>query len=441
MTHVSPSARGIAAAAAGIALAALPALGAPGLWTAWLAFCAMTVVVLALDAALAPRIDDVDLLLPPILHVGAASDAVLRVTAAGRRTQAEVQLDVSDTIEQPPPARAAIGGGAEPLRLQLLPKRRGLAEVEAAWIRAPGPLGLMARSTRVSLGRSAPIVPNLPGVRASALRFWSAREYAAGIKIERFVGDGTEFDSLREFVPGLDRRSVDWKSSARHTKLLARQFRAERSHQIIVAVDTGRLMAEALATNAAAARVPRLDHAVHAALLLAYFSARSGDRIGMFSFDERPRRFLPPRGGMGAFRALARESGALAYSTAETNFTLGLTELTSRLHRRSLIVVITEFVDTITAQLMVESVERLARRHLVVFVALRDPLLAELVAADPRSALDAHRALVADGLERDRELVLKRLARHGVFCIDALPGQVGVALVNRYLDIKRRELV
>lgn len=447
---MAPSKRGLLIAASGIALALLPALVSPALWIAWVFFWAILLFLLGLDAALTLRAGAIKAELqspgqagaaaapgaPRTLYVGAAHPVLLRLSAPHlRAAEGLVALDLSETLAPQPPRPAQLGPDAPPVEFQLSPTRRGPAEVDAAWVRYEGPLGLILRTARVPLDEPLRVVANTPAVRAAALKFFGQREQATGLKIERFLGDGTEFDALREFMPGLDRRAIDWKASARHTKLLAREHRAERSHQIVLAIDTGRLMAEPLAG------VPRLDHAVHAALLLAFVSARAGDRVSLFAFDERPRVYLAPRSGVAGFRAVLERTGELAYSTAETNYTLGLTELMSRLTRRSLVIVLTDFVDTVTAELMVENVTRLSRRHLVVFVALRDPLFAELAGAAPRSMLDVHRAVVADALLFDREVVLKRLARKGVLCVDATPGRVGPDLVNRYIEIKRRELI
>jgi uncharacterized protein (DUF58 family) len=187
--------------------------------------------------------------------------------------------------------------------------------------------------------------------------------------------------------------------------------------------------------------VPRLDHAVASALLLAYVSLRLGDRVGLFGFDRAARAWTEPQGGLGAFPRLRAASAALEYSRDETNFTLGLAELSTRLRRRSLVVVFTDFVDTVTAELMIENLTRLARRQLVVFVALRDPDLDAVALGRPRRLSDVYRSVVASDFVRERERVLARLRRLGVACVDAAPGAVSARLVNRYLDIKRRELV
>jgi uncharacterized protein (DUF58 family) len=138
---------------------------------------------------------------------------------------------------------------------------------------------------------------------------------------------------------------------------------------------------------------------------------------------------------------LQQRTADLQYSRAETNFTLGLVELDRRLKRRSLVVVLTDFVDTVTAELMVENLGRLARRHLVLFTTLRDQALVETADGAPRDLTDLNRAMVARDLLREREVVLLRLRRLGAHCIEAPPGGLSTRLINRYLDIKRRELV
>jgi uncharacterized protein (DUF58 family) len=203
----------------------------------------------------------------------------------------------------------------------------------------------------------------------------------------------------------------------------------------VVAFDTGLRMREPLAG------MPRLDHAIHAGLLLAYVALKTGDRVGTFAFDERVGTWLEPEGGVGAFPRLQKALTALEYSASETNFTLGLSSLATRLRRRSLVVIPTEFGDSVTAGLMVDAIGRLVARHVVVFVALRDPLVDEAAGESPETTGALYRAVVAADFAREREGVLKRLRRMGVHVIDALPSQVSVALVNRYLDVHRRELV
>jgi uncharacterized protein (DUF58 family) len=187
--------------------------------------------------------------------------------------------------------------------------------------------------------------------------------------------------------------------------------------------------------------IPRLDRAINAGLFLAYVSLRAGDRVGLFGFDQKVRVYLEPHGGTNVFPRLQVASSALEYSGVETNFTLALAELSVRLRRRALVVVLTDFVDTITAELMVESLERMARNHLVLFVSLRDRQVETVADQEPKHLRHVAESVVASGFIHEREVVLRRLARTGIQVIDAAPSEVTVELINRYLDIKRREMI
>ena len=125
----------------------------------------------------------------------------------------------------------------------------------------------------------------------------------------------------------------------------------------------------------------------------------------------------------------------------ETNFTLGLSDLMGRLNRRSLVILMTEFVDTVTAELMVENVARLAQRHLVLFVTLKDPQIEAMVDRGPHAFRDVAESVAAEEMRRDRLVVLERLRRLGILCIEASHERFGAALLNRYIEIKQRGLI
>ena len=433
-----PTRRAIFAAVLGLVVALLPTAVNARLWPLWPAYLGLLALALGGDAVLMPRRRGVScsVELPGALYIGEEEEAALTVRMPSPRPVPFVAaLDLSDRLLPQPHLRGRASAAGSVLRFRLVPTRRGRIVVERAWIRYAGPLGLMAAAARVDLKQQAPVVPNIRPVKTAALRYLTEREFRAGLKIERYQGDGTEFDSLREHVPGDDHRWIDWKASARHRKLVARQLRAERNHQVVLAVDTGHLMCEPLAG------IPKVDHAVNAALLLAYISLRAGDRVGLASFDSRFGLYVEPKGGPRAFNILNRVASQVDYSDRETNYTLGLTSIAQRLSRRSLIVVLTDFVDTISAELMIENLDRLSRRHVVIFVALQDPGLAATADGPPASLLDLNRAVVAGGLLRDREVVLRRLRRLGILPIDAAPAQVTPRLINTYLEVKRRERI
>jgi uncharacterized protein (DUF58 family) len=433
-----PTRRALVLFGVGIALALLPSIWLPALWPAWMIFAAVVLCLMGVDSLGFPsrKRFTVELETPPSVFIGEPAEAELLFSfnRPGDRS-VEALVDLSELFA---PAEKFVGvcppTGAR-MTIPLKAVRRGVGVVEALWIRDSGPLRLMERVFRVPLAREVSIVPNVLPARRAALRMMLDRQFFQGMKIERYRGDGTEFESLREYVPGDLMRDVHWRSSGRHRKLLSVQHRAERNHPIVIAVDTGRLMAEPIGG------LPKLDRSIEAALLLAFVGLKSGDRVGLFGFAEKPGLILPPEGGVSQFRFIQQASTRLTYSHEETNFTLGLTTLSQKLHRRSLVVVLTDFVDSITAELMLENLARLNRKHLVVVVALRDPLLDTWRRTPPTTVLELNRANAAAAALAERELVLRRLQQLGLQIIDAAPHRIGPELVNRYLDIKRRERV
>lgn len=438
-----PTLRCLLLFACGIPAAVIAVLIDPHLWTIWLAYLGGATILTGLDGVLSlhRRRLGVQVATPEAIYIG--DTGLMKVTLTARGWQRPLRVDVlpelDDDLQAVPITPAHLEPGprdaAVILTLPLRPQRRGKPMVHALHLKWTGPLGLIERRTVTAVDRAVPVVPNVGAVRAIALRTFSNREYMAGLKVERYIGDGSEFESLREYVPGLDHRAIDWKASARHLKLLCQEFRAERNHQVVLAIDSGQLMTEPLDG------VPRLDHAINASLLLGWLCLKTGDRVGLVGFDDQIRTWADPLGGVHNFPRLQRLSADITYRRVETNYTLALADMTARLRRRSLIVLVTDFLDTVTAELMVENVLRLARKHLVLFVALRDPGVEQRALQFPRTLPALQQTVVADDFARERHVVIERLKRAGVHCVDASPAQFSVQLLNRYLDIKRRELI
>lgn len=433
-----PSRLGIYLMAAGFFVSLLPAVVSARTWPMVTIAWGALALAYGIDALLSPRRKEVTWTCrtPETLYIGETDHVSLDVRIPSAHPVAvDVRIDLSDDLRRQPAASGTASTTPTELRWKLEPLRRGTVYVQKAWISFRSPLGLWLWLVEAELGRELPVLPNLLLVRSTALRFFGERDFRAGLKIERYKGDGTEFESLKEFALGDDHRGMDWKASARHRKLLCRQYRAERNHQILLTVDTGHLMSEPLGG------IPKLDHALNAALVLAYICLSSGDRVGLFTFDAKIGPGMAPVSGVGSMRALTQLTSRIRYSTDETNFTLGLTSLAQKLRRRSLIILLTDFVDTVTAELMLENIDRLGRRHVVVFVSLRDPLLTSLTEDRPETLERLNRAVVAGTFLRDRDVIHRRLQRMGIHPLDVEPDRIGPRLINQYLDIKRRELV
>lgn len=426
--------------AAAVAPAALAiGVAAPAFWFAGLALLVFLLVLGGVDALLCAPARGAELFCtgPEAVSVGAPFEIEAHVRVAARAPAAvEVALEAGRLIAAPEgygrivPMDAGVGSAIFPFEAS----RRGIETFGRAWMRWRGTLGLVWMQRVFRLSQPVLITPDIRPVREKAVQLMH-NDMAYGIAAQLQIGEGSEFEALADYRAGMDRRAIDWKQSARHTALLAKEYRTERNNHVVMAIDAGRAMCEPVAG------LPRVDRAVSAALLTAYLALKDGDRVGFFGFDSHPRVASHVMAGQRNFALLQRVAAQIDYSPNETNYTLALSTLAARLRRRSLVIVFTDFTDAITAEQMLAAVGTLLDRHLVLFVVLRDEELEAFVATEPESPEDVTRAVTAAALLRQRRLVVSRLRHLGVHVIEAAPDQAGPAVVNRYLDFKRRGLL
>ncbi len=426
----------ILACAALAPLALIVGVIAPQYWFAGLALLVFLLVLAVCDGVLGPLPSqgETSFAVPKAVGVGEKFAATIGLSfARGAPSRAQVAIGEDPLLFAPDGPRKAIaldeGTGSGAIALTTL--RRGTARPRALWARWKGPLGLVWKQRIQTIDAPILVTPDIAPVRQAAMQLLH-RDAAHGITVQQHIGDGAEFEALADFRAGMDKRAIDWKQSARHNQLLAKEFRTERNNNIVFALDCGRSMCEPLDG------LPKIDRAVSAALLCAFVALKDGDRVGLFAFDSHPRTTSKPVSGGRSFPLLQRIAAGIDYSVRETNYTLGMTVLASSLKRRSLVVVFTEFADPISAELMLGAVGPLLKRHLVLFVVLREDELEDFVAAEPQSADDVTRAVTAASLLRQRRLVITRLRHMGVDVIEAAHRDIGPALVARYVDLKRR---
>ncbi|MDR2300773.1 MAG: DUF58 domain-containing protein [Deltaproteobacteria bacterium] len=412
----------------------------PAFWA--LLYPALCLFLLALDIALGSTlVIAVTYDCPNSVPIGDAAKILLHIKATKKPINYKAFIEASLELvgelsdSDSPLVSAPMAEKALELTLTVTPKRRGRLIYKTLWLRWAGPMGLCHLGKNISLaGLHTDSVQSVKGLHDQALSFF-LRETEPGLKRQPFRGEGSEFDSLMEYQPGMDNRFIDWKRSARHHKLLAKDFRQERNHQIILAFDTGRLMRDPVYG------LPKLDHYIRSALLMAWVGLLSGDMVGAADFNLTFNAFLKPGRGAPFFSRLQNFTSGLNYSQVETNFAASLAELRTKVPHRSLIIFFTEFIDFISAEFMVDALGLLAKKHSVIFVCTPDPLLGNLRDKEPSSLLDLSSSVIADSFIRDRAIVLERVTRLGVQAIDAPPKALSSAILNRYLAIKQRGLL
>ena len=298
---------------------------------------------------------------------------------------------------------------------------------------------------------------------------------------------GREFESLREYRQGDEPRDVCWTAAARRGKLISRVYRVERSQSVIIVVDDGRLMLarvnpildfgfaildsragsstrtpEQQRTGPLEGRQPlpqdhfseskiqnpkskmaltKLDYAVTAALSLAHVALHSGDSVGLLAYGRRLQARLGAARGASHLRAFLEQLATVKGELVEADHARAADLLLAEQKRRSLIVWLTDLAETAATPEVIESASRLLNRHLVLFVAIGQPELGQLVARRPASVEEMYRYVAAQEMIERRELLLRRLRERGAMTLEVLPGQLATGLVNQYLEVKERSLL
>ena len=436
ITLIVPTPRAVLLLALAAPLALLVATIAPAAWSMAPALAGTMLVLVVIDGFLAGGLSDARVIVPGEIAVGTTGAITVLADLSRAPDVVGISLAVDprlapggrlDLVLARDPASGAYTGTAS-----LTPARRGIGAITRLALRWQGPLGLGARQSSRAVHHDIRVIPDITPLRSPALQAF-LRDSQFGIIARRLRGEGSMFEALAEYQPGMDRRRIDWKASARHGVLYAREYEAERNNQIVFALDCGQAMCEPVAG------LPRIDRAVTAALTTAWVALKTGDRVALFGFAAQVRLATPFAADTRGFHRLQSAAATLDYRAEEPNFTLALASLTARLQRRSLVVVFSEFSDPAGAELMIESIGRLVARHRVVFVTLADEELERIAEAAPVSAQALAMAVTADSLLRQRALVVQRLRQLGVEVISAPHRLVGTRLLDAYLSIRRAE--
>lgn len=403
-------------------------------------WAALLVLALA-DLAASPAARNFEVLaeLADLGFVGRTVPFQLTITAHKGSIPQHIDLRLTHGVELAPKGatetiKTSAGQKTTSSVIPITLRERGVSNISRLSLCFPSRFGLFDILPTWALDLEVEIAPDLTPVLNGDIQT-QMLPLLDGLKHSNLRGQGSEFHQLREFQTGMDPRSIDWKRSARMRTLVARETHAERNHQIILCLDSGHLMGERIG------KLTKLDHAINASLSLAWAGGLGGDNVGFYSFDSRPQQFIPPLPGRRAFGHIQKHCASLKQATAETNHTLGLTQLNSHLSRRALVVVFSDFVDSVTAELLAENLAVITRQHLVLYVALRDPELHTIAHTTEVSMNSVAEAVSAQQFLRERQVVLDRLSRLGVVCLDTTPDQLTAGLISRYIDIKSRELI
>ncbi len=420
-----------------ILLGMIPVVLRPVMSTVWLWLLVVALLCLA-DWLLAPRPTVLSFVRSPLGSVRLGQPAGTTVTVSNE-SERRVLATIRDAWQ--PTAGSSdnrhqirLGPGDRTrMRTPLLPRRRGDLQATGLTVRSHGPLGLVARQKTADVPGTVRSLPPFDSRKHLPSRLARLRELDGRAAV-RIRGQGTEFDSLREYVRGDDVRSIDWRASARTSNVVVRTWQPERDRRVVLVLDTSRTSAGRVED------VPRLDSAMDAALLLAALAARAGDRIDFVAGDRRVRSRVRSARARDIAATLQEAMAGLQPVIAEADWS-ALAGAVQRFGRqRALVVLLTPLEPSAIEEGLLPVLPALTKHHRVVLASVKDPALDQLTAA--RDTIDeVYDAAAAEQAVRRRTHTAELLTKLGVDVVDADADRLPPALADHYLMLKARGLL
>ncbi len=372
---------------------------------------------------------------PESFSVGRVSECRYVWRNAGRRRAQLIVREMRPTLLGGvlPPRKVGIeAGGTAHDVLPVTPLRRGRESAGWLAIRSRGPLGLAYRQGRLDVPWGVTVYPTLPASRLKASVAEAVRRRESGLRTLRQLGEGRQFESLREWVPGDDTRHIDWKATARRRKIIARQFEEERRQQVMLVIDAGRLLTADVGGQS------RFEYVVQAALRIAFAANYHDDNVGVMVFSDTVHRYVAPQRGRRGLRAVLDSLAVVEPRLVEPDYPGAFRYLAVRNRKRALTVLFTDVIDRLASEALVSHVGSLSPRHLPLVVTLRNPELDRVATMRPSVVGEAYRKAAAEELIRARHEALAGMRQTGALVLDVHPEQASRAVVDRYLALKRK---
>lgn len=378
--------------------------------------------------------------------------------ATNRLLRVHVADDLHPALAQLPCLGWVTAFPRDPARLActVTPSRRGDYALGGIWLRWRGPLGLTERRAVCRPAQRVRVYPPMERTADDqAMYLLRIRQIEMQQRRLRLTGTGREFDHLRDYRRGDELRNISWPATARRSRIVTREFTTERSQQVWIVLDAGRLSAtvcELRRTGSGSFRdaagdeqfllsLTQLDQACGAGIALAQTVMQTGDKAGLLVYGRGIQQQLLPASGAGQLRAMIDALSAVKSEGSEADHLRAASRLAQLQRRRGLVLWITEMADSARRPEVADAAADLARRHLVLLVVLSHPEILAVAARDPGTPLQMYESAAAQELAERRRLTLGALRAKGVLVAETTPGALRSDAINQYLEVKARGML
>lgn len=320
-------------------------------------------------------------------------------------------------------------------KYHLEPKERGEYSFGGLNIFAISPIELVSRKLTFQKDENLACYPSFIHLRKYELMALNNEFMLGGIKKNRRLGHTMEFEQIKEYVPGDDVRTINWKATSKRNQLMVNQYQDEKSQRIYLLIDKGRTMQ--MPFNG----LSLLDYSINAAMALSHILLKKSDRAGMMTFSKKTENKVPADNKNGQLKKIADALYNIKTNFFESDFSRLYQDLKTSINQRSLILLFTNFETLDAVNRQMKYLRGIAKNHLLVVVFFKNSEVAQLVGKNPDNMQEVYDEIIAEKFEMEKKLIIQELRKHGIYSIYTLPENLNIEVINKYLEIKARGIL
>ncbi|MCW3162021.1 DUF58 domain-containing protein [Chryseobacterium oryctis] len=317
----------------------------------------------------------------------------------------------------------------------LEPKERGEYYFGNLNIYVESPIGFVSKRFQFQKDANLPSYPSFIHLRKYELMAIQSEFMLGGIKKIRKLGHTMEFEQIKEYVPGDDIRTINWKATSKTNRLMVNQFQDEKSQRIFMLIDTGRTMK--MPFNG----LSLLDYSINATMALSHIILKKGDRAGMMTFSKKTENKIAADNKSGQLKKISEALYNINTNFFESDFNRLYQDVKYSINQRSLILLFTNFetLDALNRQL--KYLRGIAKNHLLVVVFFKNSELQTLIHKNPENMQEIYDEIIAEKFEFEKKLIIQELRKYGIYTVYTLPENLNIDVINKYLEIKARGIL
>jgi len=318
----------------------------------------------------------------------------------------------------------------------LTPKERGTYLFGKLNIYVKSPLGLISKRYISSEENSLPCYPSFIHLHQYELLALQNEFLLGGIKKIRKIGHTMEFEQIKNYVVGDDIRTINWKATGKHHRLMVNQYQEERAQRVYMIIDKGRTMKMPFD------EMSLLDYSINATMALAHIILKKQDRAGMMTFSKKTENKVVADSKLGQMKRIAESLYNIQTNFYESDFNRLYTDIRNSINQRSLLLLFTNFETLDALKRQLKYLRAIAKNHLLVVIFFKNSEAAKMLEKTAtKSTQEVYDQIIAEKFEYEKKLIRQELQKYGIFSVYTLPENLNISVINKYLEIKARGLL